>query len=214
MTEPDVLKIFPKIGSDEVGKGDFFGPLVVCAVYLENSGQVDDLGVRDSKSVSNSRTRTLAPQLMRRLRHSTVKIFPEKYNELYGKFKNINVILGWAHARAIMNLLEENLTPRIILIDRFGPEFRVLTHFDQAGIREMTVFSPGAERDAAVAAASIIARGVFLSEIEKLTQQAGMDIPLGAGEKVDGVARRLCEKMGKPGLTRFVKTHFKNYSRL
>ena len=209
-----LLNIYPKIGSDEVGKGDFFGPLVVCAVFMESIGQVEGLAIRDSKTISDSRARVLTPQLMRRLIHSSVKISPEKYNELYRRFKNINVILGWAHAQAIRNLLQKKLNPSVILIDKFGPEFRVLKHLDDTCIREKTFFSTHAEKDAAVAAASVIARGIFLDEIRNLSRQAEMEIPLGAGQGVDGAARKLSEKIGKPELRRFVKIHFKNFSRL
>jgi len=205
---------YPKIGSDEVGKGDFFGPLVVCSVFLESSSQIGDITIRDSKSISDSKVNHLASLLIKKVKYSIVKISPQKYNELYSKFKNINIILGWAHAQAIKNLLAENLLPKIVLVDKFGPEVRVLKHFDDDKIREMMVFSPNAETDRAVAAASIIARYTFLNEIKKLKGDCGMDIPLGAGALVDAMAKKLAQKIGFQNLSRYVKTHFKNYSRL
>ena len=214
MERNKVFSCFPKIGSDEVGKGDFFGPLIVCAVYVENPEQMEDLNARDSKSISDYRVKLMAPQLMRHFLYSLVKISPEKYNELYTRFKNINVILGWAHAQAVKNLLEKKVKPKVILVDKFGPEFRVLKHFDDKSIHEKTVFLTNAEMDLAVASASIIARNVFLNEIHKLKEEAGLDIPLGASRMVDAAARKLSQKIGRANLSRFVKTHFKNYSRL
>jgi ribonuclease HIII len=210
----DVLDLFPRIGSDEVGKGDFFGPLVVCSVFLESLSQIVDGTARDSKSLSDSRVSRLAPQLIKKVKYSVVKISPQKYNELYEKFGNINVILGWAHAQAIKNLLAENLIPETILIDKFGPEIRVLKHFDDDKIKKSMVFSPKAEIDPAVAAASIIARYTFLNEIKKMGRECGMEIPLGAGTSVDEAAKKLLGTIGQKNLSRYVKIHFKNYSRL
>jgi len=211
----EAFSIFPKIGGDEVGKGDFFGPLVVCAVYLEGPDSVPR-EVRDSKSVSEHRIRTQAPALLQALSraHAVVKISPAKYNELYAKFKNINAILGWAHARAVKNLLETGLDPRVILIDRFGPEFRVTRHFDDPGWVEKMVFLPRAEEDPAVAVASVIARYTFLKEMERLSRSAAMNLPLGAGEGVDAAARVLAKRVGPSGMAAFAKVHFKNFQRI
>lgn len=209
-----IFNTFPKIGSDEVGKGDFFGPLVVCAVYIEDSAQISELAARDSKTISDSRVEKLGARLVRMVEYSLVKISPEKYNQLYQRFKNINVILGWAHAQAIKNVLEKQKNPEIILIDKFGPEFRVQKHFDDHGIREKMIFINRAEQDTAVAAASIIARYTFLNEMGKLSTRCGRKLPLGAGEMVDSAARELAAKIGLQNLSNYVKVHFKNYLRL
>ena len=209
-----ILNTFPKIGSDEVGKGDFFGPLVVCAVYVEKSEQMEDLNARDSKTISDSRVEKLGAQLIKKVDYSLVRISPEKYNQLYQRFNNINVILGWAHAQAIKNVLEKKKIPEIILIDKFGPEFRVLKHFDDPGAKKKMVFLTRAEKDMAVAAASIIARYTFLKEMKKLSAQCGHTLLFGASGKVDGVARELAGEIGIQNLSKYVKVHFKNYSRL
>ena len=215
MESQKVFDTFPKIGCDEVGKGDFFRPLVACAVYLEGTAELEgNLGIRDSKTISDSRVRKIAPVLKRRVPHAVVRISPAKYNELYQKFKNINAILGWAHAQAIKNLLEEGHKPRLILVDRFGPEFRVSRHFSDQEIVDKLVFLPRAEVDKAVAVASILARHTFLQEMMRLSTQAGRELPLGAGERVDAVARVMARDVGPDGLTPFVKKHFKNFSRI
>lgn len=205
---------FPKIGTDEVGKGDFFGPLVVTAVFLENSGETADIRILDSKAMSDSAIRVHAPRLIRALKHSVVKILPAKYNQLYGRFRNINLILGWAHAQAIKNLLGEGVRPELILIDKFGPPSRVLRHFGGDAVKDRIHFFTRAEKDKAVACASMISRMVFLSEMAKLSDQAGFPIPLGAGPLVDQAARRLAAGIGLENLGSFVKLHFRNFAAL
>jgi ribonuclease HIII len=209
-----IFNTFPKIGSDEVGKGDFFGPLVVCAVYIKEPARVSELSARDSKTISDSRVEKLGMQLVKMVEYSLVRISPEKYNQLYQRFKNINVILGWAHAQAIKNVLEKQKNPKIILIDKFGPEFRVKKHFDDPGISEKMIFLNRAEQDTAVAVASIIARYTFLKEMGKLSSECGQKLPLGAGERVDMAAKELAAKIGLQNLSKYVKVHFKNYLRL
>jgi ribonuclease HIII len=156
----------------------------------------------------------LGAQLVRIVEYSLVRISPEKYNQLYERFKNINVILGWAHAQAIKNVLEKQKNPKIILIDKFGPEFRVQKHFDDPGISEKMIFLNRAEQDIAVAVASIIARYTFLKEMGKLSDDCGQKLPLGAGDRVDSAARDLAKKIGLQNLSKYVKVHFKNYLRL
>jgi len=214
MTFEQATARFPKIGTDEVGKGDFFGPLVVSAVFLENPGETADIRVLDSKAMSDSSIRTQAPRLMRSLKHSVVKILPTKYNQLHDRFHNINLILGWAHAQAIKNLIGEGVRPELIIIDKFGPPSRVLQHFSGSGIKDQIHFFTRAERDKAVACASMISRMVFLGEMAKLSDQAGFPIPLGAGPLVDQAARRLAARIGLENFGSFVKLHFRNFATL
>ncbi len=213
-TFEQVLRTFPKIGSDEVGKGDFFGPLVVAAVFLEKPEILEGLHVLDSKKLSTRAVQRLAPQLKKRLPHAVVRIGPAKYNELYGKLRNINIVLGWAHARAIKNLQELQPLPPLILIDRFGPETRVRANFHDPAVQQRLTFFSGAERDPAVACASVIARAAFLEEMERLSAEADQKLPLGAGLPTIAAARQLARRLGKPALSRFVKTHFKNFAAL
>ncbi len=207
--------VFPRLGCDECGKGDFFGPLVACGAIISEKSYPLFQEIVDSKKMTDKKIAQLAPSLMRQIPHSVVKIGPSRYNELYARFKNINAILGWAHARVIMNLLEEGHDPKAVVIDKFGPEFRVLTNlrgisFDQGRIH----FFTKAEADRSVAAASVIARFIFVREMEALGQKLGARIPLGAGAPVDQFASQLLSKYGTDVFRDYAKLHFKNYSRL
>ena len=216
MSFEQICLTFPKIGCDEVGKGDFFGPLVAASVFISEPESVLGYGLRDSKKISDSKVKQLAPRLMATQKYSLVKILPKRYNELYSQFRNINKILGWAHARAIKNLLETGLKPDVILIDKFGPEGRVLSHFsrDTAALRDRFHFYNRAEDDLAVAAASIVARFTFLREMEIMSNRIGVKIPLGAGAEVDRIALEIAGKSGPGLLSDLVKLHFKNYDRV
>ena len=128
MKQPD---LFPTqkghIGTDESGKGDYFGPLVVAGVFLPDEQQnvLTELGVKDSKRHSDNRVRELADILKKGYKHSLVVIGPEKYNELYLKLRNLNKILAWAHSRAIENILEE-VPCSLVITDQFGNKSFVL----------------------------------------------------------------------------------------
>lgn len=215
ITLSELEVVFPRLGCDEVGKGDFFGPLVACGVVVTEKNYRFFEGVNDSKKLSDKRIAALAPDLMGKVPHSVVKIGPSRYNELYERFGNINAILGWAHSRVIRNLLEQGQAPQAVVIDQFGPEFRVLGNLRDVDFDLKRIhFFHRAEADLAVAAASVIARHVFLLEMESLGKKLGAKIPLGAGAPVDQAAREIHRKHGGGIFKEFAKLHFKNFSRL
>ncbi len=214
-TLSELEAVFPRLGCDEVGKGDFFGPLVVCGVVINERNYPLFDGICDSKKMSDKRIGVIAPGLMEKVPHSVVKIGPARYNELYLRFRNINAILGWAHSRVIRNLLEQGQNPAAIVIDQFGPEFRVLGNLRDVDYEMNRIFFFNrAESDPPVAAASVIARYVFLQEMELLGKKLGTKIPLGAGAPVDLTAKALFQKHGGEIFKDFAKLHFKNFSKL
>ena len=155
--------MFPRvkghIGTDESGKGDYFGPLVAAGVFVpEGQGEVlKELGVRDSKRISDNRIRDLAEQIKSGYPHSVVSIGPERYNALYTKIKNLNKLLAWAHARVIENILEEVNCGRVVA-DQFGDEGYIRNALMKRGKDIELIQRTKAEDDPAVAAASILAR--------------------------------------------------------
>lgn len=199
----------PHIGSDEAGKGDYFGYLVVAAVYLDGEQEDDlrELGVRDSKHMSDGVARRLSAQIRARLPHDIVRISPRRYNDLYAKLGNLNRLLAWGHARAIENVLE-HAPARLVLSDQFGDEQWLRQALMAKGRQVRLVQTPRAERDLAVAAASVLARAVFLETLDQLSQRIGLPLPKGATHVVDA-ARVVYQRGGEELLGEVAKLHFK-----
>jgi ribonuclease HIII len=217
MTEPKLFAPEPgHIGSDESGKGDFFGPLVIAAFFMPDGQEevLRELGVKDSKRTSDARCREIAETLKRGYpNHSVVTIGPEKYNELYGKLRNLNRLLAWGHARAIENILERVPAGKAVT-DQFGDEKFVRNALLKKGREIDLVQMPRAEEDVAVAAASILARAEFLTRLHFLSKDVGVELPKGASDLVEAAAVKLVREKGPDILAKVAKTHFKTTVRV
>ena len=202
-------------GSDESGKGDFFGPLVVAAVALTQANwrALVELGVQDSKNLNDARASSLAAQIRTAYPNEVITIMPTRYNELWTKFGNLNRLLAWAHARAIENVIEKAPDATAAVADQFGDESLIRDALFNRGRDVRLVQMPRAERDPAVAAASILARAEFLRRLEQLSREAGVGLPKGASSQVDAVARALVAERGAAFLTGVAKMHFKTAQR-
>jgi len=198
------------IGQDEVGKGDFFGPLVVVSVRVERDRVplLAELGVTDSKSLGDKKMRAMANDLRAVVAHQAVILNPEAYNRLYAKIGNLNRLLAWAHARALEDLLAEAPAP-YALVDKFADESVLKRALMEAGRGIVLAQRTKAESDPAVATASILARDIFLGRMDALSRSAGLIIPRGAGSPVLAAGRKLVAKHGPDALGRFAKLHFK-----
>ncbi len=203
------------IGTDESGKGDYFGPLVIGGVYVDSKtkGLLSNLEVRDSKRISDNVIKELDFQIRSACIYSVVVIGPEKYNLLYNKMKNLNKLLAWGHARVIENILLR-VDCKKAISDQFGSEFFIKNALMKLGKKIELTQSPRAESDLGVAAASILARAEFVRKMERLSSECGFELPKGASEKVNQAGQRIVEQMGKDALNRFVKLHFKNTVRI
>ena len=199
------------IGTDESGKGDYFGPLVVAGVWVADGGRdaLAALGVRDSKTVSDAQARRLAAAVRAGHPTSVVAIGPERYNELYASMGNLNRLLAWGHARVIENLLEAVPECRHAISDQFG-DARVLERaLLERGRGIVLTQHPRAEADPVVAAASIVARAEFLARLEKLSTRFGTLLPKGAGPPVLTAGRAFVRGHGVPALGQVAKLHFR-----
>lgn len=198
------------IGTDESGKGDFFGPLVIAGVLVtpESVLRLEKIGVRDSKRITDNRVTELGTIIRKQFPNSIVVIGPERYNELYEKIRNLNRLLAWGHARAIENILEKHEC-QCALTDQFGDEKFVKNALLEKGKKIELVQRPKAEEDLAVAAASILARGEFVRRLKNLSESCGMDLPKGCTGNIVEVGKRLTEKSGTEILRRIAKCHFK-----
>ncbi len=205
-----------RAGTDESGKGDFFGPLVIAAVACDFKQGVAlaEWGVADSKKLSDARAAKLADEIRNaHIPHAVVAIGPEKYNELYAKFKNLNRMLAWGHARAIENLLEQ-VDVDIVIADQFGDESLIERALFEKGRRIRLVQMPHGEQDIAVAAASVLARAEFLRRLAALGKELGVTLPKGAGAPVDAAGRQIIRDRGLDAIARIAKLHFKNYLKI
>jgi ribonuclease HIII len=201
-----------RIGTDESGKGDFFGPLVVAGVWADvpTGATLATWGIADSKKLSDRRALALAKQIAdAKIPTAVVAIGPAKYNELHTRMRNLNRLLGWAHARVMENLLE-SVSVEVIVTDQFGDASLVERALMERG-RTVKLFQmPEGERDIAVAAASVVARAEFLRRLERLSRDMGVTLPKGAGPQVDQVAATIIKDHGVESLHRLAKCHFKN----
>jgi len=199
-----------RIGIDESGKGDYFGPLVIAGVLVTPADEPDLrlMRVRDSKRISDGRILEMAPDIRLICRHSLVTIGPQRYNELYAKIKNLNRLLAWGHARALENLLEHS-DCALAISDQFGDERFILNALLEKGKKIQLIQRPKAEEDVAVAAASILARAEFLIRLKRLSDEVGLPLPKGASQAVEAAGRSIVRKLGQDRLEGLAKLHFK-----
>jgi len=204
------------IGSDESGKGDFFGPLVAAAVRVDaaSAEKLAAAGVRDSKILADAKARAIAARVREICAgaYAELEITPSRYNTLYEQFrsegKNLNHLLAWAHARVLEDLLAK-APSRFALADKFADEKYIQSRLMAKGRRITLVQTPKAERNIAVAAASVLARDRFLARMDDLAGRFGLTFPKGASPQTVQAARALVAKAGRAALAEVAKLHFK-----
>ncbi|MFL5659618.1 MAG: ribonuclease HIII [Ktedonobacteraceae bacterium] len=205
-----------RIGMDESGKGDYFGPLVIGAVYVDaqTETRLVELGVRDSKLLSDIRILTLAAEIRAVCPYSVVTIGPKHYNEVYEKIQNLNSLLAWGHARALENVLEK-VSCNLAIADQFGNEAVLQNALLKRGRQIKLEQRPRAEADTAVAAASILARANFVQAMEQLSKQTGKTLPKGAYDPaIITVGHEIVAKGGRDALAEVAKLHFKTTEKI
>lgn len=210
--QPEMFQ--PHIGVDESGKGDFFGPLVIAGVYVDGDAvrRLRDLGAVDSKRIgSDERIAKLAAEIrqVRGVVWEVIAIHPERYNQLYDKFGNLNRLLAWGHARVIENLLERVPDCPRAISDQFANPAVLQRALQERGRGIELVQRTKAESDPAVAAASILAREAFVGWLKAQRVRYGVECPKGVSESVKQSARKLVEDYGVEILQVLCKTHFR-----
>ena len=201
------------IGSDEVGTGDFFGPITVCAVYLDETAKklVKEFGIKDSKKLTDATILAIGEQIKDQITFSLLTLHNEKFNELFEQGFNMNKMKAYLHNKAILNLLAKlNTTPKVV-VDQFAEPalyFRYLKD-EQDVYRTITFVTKAEDKFASVALGSIIARYAFLKHFELLIETTGYDLPKGAGNKVDLIAAQIIKEKGESFLRTIAKVNFK-----
>jgi ribonuclease HIII len=214
---PDLL--LPRLGVDESGKGDFFGPLCIAGAYV-NEAVVKawaDAGIRDSKNISSDKKIRDLAELIRKTPGCVTTVVPignEAYNRLYSKMKSVNAILAWGHARVIENLMgqRQRMTPPPVraISDQFAANKETVAKALMPLGREIELVQKHrAEEDLAVAAASILARHEFVTRLAGMEKQFGATFPKGASAAVDAAAKAFVAQHGPEGLAKVSKMHFR-----
>ena len=223
MDEPEVLTTtsstsqYPQAGSDEVGTGDYFGPVCVCASYVTKD-DVDflvKLGVRDSKKLTDADMLKIGPQLMDRIPHSLLIVTPQKYNQVHEE-NNLNAIKAKLHNQAYINLANKINLPSFKIIDQFTPEssyYRYLKNEPQI-VRSIHFETKAEDKYLSVAVGSIISRYGFLKTWQEMEQKYDINFPKGSGDKVDILAQEFVDRYGFERLGEVAKLHFKNTEKI
>lgn len=206
------------IGSDEVGTGDYFGPVVVTASYVNRKdiNFLEELGVRDSKKITDEKILKIAPVIIKRIPHATIILNNKDYNNNYSNDINMNKIKAILHNKAIYTLLNGNYSYNMIVIDQFVNPRKYYEYLSNARyvVRNINFTTKAEDKCLSVACSSIISRYVFLNEMKKLSNDLKVNIPLGAGTEADKAGELIINKYGKEKLKEIAKLNFKNTSKL
>lgn len=215
LQEPKLKEPEEYIGTDECGKGDFFGPLVVGAVYVDNETRkkLINLGVKDSKELSDNQIGMLSIKIRKVLsnNYELIKITPQKYNLLYNRFKNLNKLLNWAHSKAVSTLFER-VDCKFVITDKFSNKDLDIS-FQSKHSEVEFIQETKAEKYTGVAAASILARDSFNNWFESIKHK-GLDLPKGSSTTTEVFAEKLLKKIGEEKLTELAKLHFKTLKKI
>lgn len=206
---------FPLIGTDEVGNGSYFGGLAVVASFVtpDQHAFLRKLGVGDSKTLADQKIRQIAPILKEKIQHQALLLSPSKYNEVIGDRYNAVSVKVALHNQAIYLLLQKGIQPEKIVIDAFTSAKNYDKYLAQEANRFSNPISLEEKAEGkylAVAVSSIIARDLFLENLENLGRELGYQLPSGAGTASDKVASQILQAYGMQGLNFCAKLHFKN----
>ncbi len=207
------------VGSDEVGTGDYFGPIVVTASYVnkEDVSFLDELGVGDSKKINDSTILKIAPQIAKRIKYRSLILNNKEYNEKYSKDVNMNKIKAIMHNKVLYQLIkEEKPDYDYIIVDEFAREKRYYEYIKEDPNKQMgiTFMTKAEDKNLAVACSSIISRYLFLQEFDRLCDKLSLPLVKGAGPEVDKIGEELVDKYGKEKLEEVAKLNFANTQRI
>ena len=206
------------IGSDEVGTGDYFGPIVVTASFVakENIPFLEELGVKDSKKMSDEQIMEIVPKIIQKIPYQSMILNNHEYNEKYSEDINMNKIKAILHNKVLLKMTKQNVNYEHVIVDEFAKSYIYFNYLRKVPevVRNITFLTKGEDKSLAVACASLISRYIFIKEFDKLSQSLGISLPKGAGVKVDEVGRQIVEKYGFEKLKEVAKLNFKNTEKI
>ena len=207
------------IGSDEVGTGDYFGPIIVTAAYVAKSdfNFLNELGVKDSKKITDEKIIEIAPEIIKTIPHTTIILDNKTYNKNYSSDINMNKVKAILHNKVLLNLIKkDNYDYQKIVVDQFVYKNKYYSHLSDVPekVTNITFTTKAEDKCLSVAVASIISRYIFLKEMKKISSKFKMEIPKGAGTIVDETAKKLVSEYGAIILEEIAKVNFKNTERI
>ncbi|MGM9876462.1 MAG: ribonuclease HIII [Bacilli bacterium] len=205
------------VGSDEVGTGDYYGPIVVTASYVnkEDISFLTELGVKDSKKLSDEQILKIVPKIIKKIKYKTIMLSNKEYNEKYGKDMNMNKIKAVLHNKVLTEMVKDNDYDYIV-VDQFEPESSYYNHLSEVPnpLKGITFITKAEDKCLSVACSSLISRYIFIKEIDKLGDKYGIFLPKGANYYVEDVGIKLVEKYGLDVLKEVAKLNFSNTDRI
>ena len=217
--ENNIYHNINSVGSDEVGTGDYFGPIVVTSTYVtkEDVNYLDELGVMDSKKISDEKILKIAPLIAKRVKYKSMILNNLDYNTFHNKDYNMNKIKAILHNKVLFQMInEEHPKYDYIIVDQFAMEHKYYEYIkDSPNIqKDITFMTKAEDKCLSVACASIISRYIFLKEFDKLSDSLHIPLPKGAGKDVDKIGEEIVEKYGKEKLKEVAKLNFLNTERI
>ena len=205
------------IGSDEVGTGDYFGPIVVTAAFVEkeNIPFLEELGVKDSKKMDDNKILEIVPQIIKKIPYSSIILTNKEYNLKYTEDTNMNKIKAILHNKVLFELSNKYKSDYII-VDEFAKPYVYYNYLKTTPnvVRNITFMTKGETKSLAVACASLISRYIFINEFDKLGELVDTFLPKGASDKVDTVGATIVKKYGFDKLNEIAKLNFKNTEKI
>ena len=205
------------IGSDEVGTGDYFGPIVVTSAYVKKDdiAWLEQLGVKDSKKLTDDKIMEIVPEIIKRIPYESKILSNSDYNNHYSQDVNMNKIKAILHNKVLLALTSHNYPTDYVIIDQFAEKYVYYNYLKDSPnvFRQITFLTKGEDRSLSVACASLISRYIFVKEMDKLSKLIGVNLPKGASDKVDEIAHQIITKYGFDKLKEVAKINFKNTER-
>ena len=206
------------IGSDEVGTGDYFGPIVVTSAYVkkENIPFLEELGVKDSKKLTDEKILEIVPKLIKVIPYSSVVLSNKEYNEKYSEDINMNKLKAILNNKVLGNMVKNGYEYDYIVVDEFAQKYVYFNYLKSSNdvVRNITFLTKGEDKCLSVACASLISRYIFIKEFAKISENVGMLLPKGASTLVDEKGVEIVKKYGFDKLKEIAKLNFKNTTKI
>lgn len=206
------------IGSDEVGTGDYFGPIVVTSAYVskENIKWLESIGVKDSKKLTDDKIMEIVPDIIKKIPYKSIILRNSEYNDRYNENNNMNKLKAILHNKVLLALTSEIRDYEYVIVDEFAQKYIYFSYLKESDnvFKNITFMTKGEDKSLAVACASLISRYIFIKEFDKLSEKVDEFLPKGASDAVTDMGKKLVNKFGKDILHDVAKLNFKNTTKI